>query len=344
MARFVYNKDMKIGFFKLDEMEEKYIREHLTGHELYFSPDRLSEDSLPERNDFEIISVFVDSVVTEKVLGAFPNLKMVSTNSVGFDHIDVVACKKRGIAVAYVPGYGNNTVAEFAFGLVLNLTRKMYQAIEQVKKSQAISFGGLRGIDIKGRTMGVIGTGRIGKETAKISKGFGMNVIAFDILEDTAGAKEIGFTYVTLEELLKQSDVVSIHCLLTDETHHLINKNNIGLMKKGAYLVNTARGPIVETDALIWALKNGILAGVGLDVLEEEREMKEEGLRGQKQLNDEETRVLAENHELIQMPNVLVTPHNAFNTEEALQRIVATTVESITGFVANNRNPKNFVV
>jgi len=335
---------MKIGFFNLDEVEEKYIREHLTGHELCFSPDKLSEDSLPERRDFEIISVFVDSVITEKVLGAFPNLKMVSTNSVGFDHIDIAACKKRGIAVAYVPGYGNNTVAEFAFGLVLNLTRKMYQAIEQVKKSQTISFGGLRGIDIKGRTMGVIGTGRIGKETAKISKGFGMNVVAFDIFEDAAGAKDIGYTYVSLEELLKQSDVVSIHCLLTDETHHLINRNNIGLMKKGAYLVNTARGSIVETDALVWALKNGVLAGVGLDVLEEEREMKGEmGLRGEKQLNEEEAKVLAENHELIQMPNVLVTPHNAFNTEEALQRIVTTTVESIIGFVNKNQNPKNFV-
>jgi len=335
---------MKIGFFKLDEVEEKYIREHLTGHELYFSPNKISEDSLPERRDFEIISVFVDSMVTEKVLDAFPNLKMVSTNSVGFDHIDIGACKKRGIAVAYVPGYGNNTVAEFAFGLVLNLTRKMYQAIEQVKKSESISFGGLRGIDIKGRTMGIIGTGRIGKETAKISKGFGMNVIAFDILQDMAGAKEIGFTYVSLEDLLKQSDVISIHCLLTDETHHLINKNNIGLMKKGAYLVNTARGPIVETDALVWALKSGILAGVGLDVLEEEREMKgETGLRGEKQLNEEERRILAENRELIQMPNVLITPHNAFNTEEALQRIVATTVESIMGFASNNRNPKNFV-
>lgn len=335
---------MKIGFFKLEELEGKYIQGRLTGHELYFSPDKISEDSLPERRDFEIISVFVDSVVTEKVLDAFPNLKMVSTNSVGFDHIDIAACKKRGIAVSYVPGYGNNTVAEFAFGLVLNLTRRMYQAIEQVKKSGTISFGGLCGIDVKGRTMGIIGTGRIGKEMAKISKGFGMNVIAFDIVEDAAGAKEIGFTYVTLEELLKQSDVVSIHCLLTDQTRHLINKNNIGLMKKGTYLVNTARGPIVETDALVWALKNGVLAGVGLDVLEEEREMKEEGLRGEKQLNDEEARVLAENHELIQMPNVLVTPHNAFNTEEALQRIISTTVESILGFVNKNQNPKNFVV
>ncbi|TSA45085.1 hydroxyacid dehydrogenase [bacterium] len=336
---------MRIGFFKLDEVEEKYIREHLTDHELYFSPDKLSEESLPVQRDFDIVSVFVDSMITEKVLDAFPNLKMVSTNSVGFDHIDIAACKKRGIVVAYVPGYGNNTVAEFAFGLVLNLTRRMYQAIEQVKKSGTISFGGLRGIDVKGRTMGIIGTGRIGKEMAKISKGFGMNVIAFDIFQDLAGAKDIGYAYVTLEELLKQSDIISIHCLLTDETRHLLNKNNIGLMKKGAYLVNTARGPIVETDALIWGLQNGVLAGVGLDVLEEEREMKGEmGLRGEKQLNEEEMRILAENRELIQMPNVLITPHNAFNTKEALQRIVATTVESIMGFANKNQNPKNFVV
>jgi D-lactate dehydrogenase len=226
--------------------------------------------------------------------------------------------------------------------MILNLTRRMYQAIEQVKKSQSISFGGLQGVDLKDRTMGVIGTGRIGKETAKISKGFGMNVVAFDIVEDAAGAKEIGYSYVTLDELLKRSDVVSIHCLLTDQTRHLLNKGNIGLMKRGAYLVNTARGPIVETDALIWALKEGILAGVGLDVLEEEGEMKE-GLRGEKQLNEEEKKVLAENRELIQMPNVLITPHNAFNTEEALLRIISMTVESIQEFAAGNRNPKNFV-
>ncbi len=335
---------MKIGFFSIEDQQEKYVRENLTGHDLYFSSDKITEDSLPAERDFDIISVFVDSMITDNVLSVFPDLKMVSTNSVGFDHIDILACKKRGIAVAYTPGYGNNTVAEFAFGLVLNITRKIYQAIEQVKKSESVSFGGLRGIDVKGRTMGIIGTGRIGKEMAKISKGFGMNVIAFDIFQDLAGAKEIGFSYVTLEELLKQSDVVSIHCLLTDQTRHLLNKNNVGLMKKGAYLVNTARGPIVETDALIWGLKNGILAGVGLDVLEEEREMMEgSGLRDKKRLNKEEKRILADNRELIRMPNVLVTPHNAFNTEEALQRIIATTVESILGFASGNRNPKNFI-
>jgi D-lactate dehydrogenase len=335
---------MKIGFFEMEGWEEPVVRKNVPGHDLYFSADKITEDSLPSRRDFDIISIFVNSRITTGVLDAFPNLKMLTTNSTGFDHINLSACKTKGVAVGYVPGYGNNTVAEFAFGLILNLTRKIYQAINQIKERELFSFEGLRGIDLKGRTIGIIGTGRIGKEMVKISKGFGMNVLAFDLFKDEAGAKDLGFSYVPLEDLLKQSDIISVHLPLTEETHHLINMKNIDLIKKGAYFVNTARGPIVETAALVYALQKGILAGAGLDVIEEEGEIKDEmKFLSDTKSHEEELRVILENHVLMRMPNVLITPHNAFNSDEALLRILNTTLENINGFLGNNRNPKNFL-
>jgi D-lactate dehydrogenase len=335
---------MRIGFFELEKWEEEFARKNLPKHDLYFSPGKISDDSLPAQKDLEIVSIFVNSRITKKVLDSLPNLKMVTTNSTGFDHIDVAACKARGVAVGYVPGYGNNTVAEFAFGLILNLTRKIYQAIDQVKERESFSLDGLRGVDLKGKTIGVIGTGRIGKEMIKIAKGFGMDVVAFDLFRDVVAAKDLGFIYLALSDLLKQSDVISVHCPLTKETQHLINMKNVSLIKKGAYFVNTARGPIVETAALVWALQNGTLAGAGLDVLEEEGEIKDEmKFFADGKPHEKELRVILETHILMRMPNVLITPHNAFNSNEALMRILNTTMENITGFIAKSQNPKNFV-
>jgi D-lactate dehydrogenase len=334
---------MKIAFFETEGWEEKPVRESLPGHDLYFSNKVVTENELPERNDFDILAVFVNSKITAKVLEHFPNLKMVTTNSTGFDHIDLEACKAKGIRVGYVPGYGNNTVAEMAFGLILSLTRKIYLAIDEIKERGSFSLEGLRGIDIKGRTIGIIGTGRIGLESAKIANGFGMKVVAYDVFPNAAAAKELGFVYVTLEELLKQSDVITVHCPLTPETNHLINMNNIGLIKKGAYLVNTARGPIVETDALVKALRDGVLAGAGLDVLEEESGTKYEMGAGSAEPSGKAMKTILENHALMRMSNVLITPHNAFNTVEALMRILTTTLENISGFVSGNPEPKNFI-
>ncbi len=335
---------MRIGFFEIEGWEEAIARKELPDHDLYFTKDQIDEDALPERSDFDILSIFVDSRITPKVLDHFPNVKLITTNSTGFDHIDVTACKARGITVAFVPGYGNNTVAEFAMGLLLNLTRKIYLAIYQVEERDDFSLSNLRGIDLKGKTMGVLGTGRIGKEMIKIAKGFGMNVIAYDMYPDSAAAKELGFSYKTLEEVLGSSDCISIHCPLNDSTHHLINKNNVNLIKRGAYLVNTARGPIVETDAIVHALKEGILAGAGLDVLEEEEETKNEiGFLSKSGSHEEAFKTILENHILMEMPNALVTPHNAFNSEEALMRILGTTMENVKGFIAGTLNPKNKV-
>jgi len=330
---------MKIAFFEIEGWEEKPIKERFA--ESYLSGERLNEENLPADNSFEIISVFGNSRVTEKVIAHFPNLKFLTTRSTGFDHVDVGAAEKRGISVASVPGYGDNTVAEFAFGLILNLTRKIYAAIDRLKEGGDFWFDGLRGTDLKGKTLGVIGTGRIGKEVIKIAGGFGMKVIATDIYEDKKAAEDMGFKYVSLEELLKTSDIITIHCPYMKETHHLINKGNINLIKKGAYLVNTARGGIVETDALVEALNKGILAGAGLDVLEEEVELKEETVFLKEKPTSEELRTVLSDHILMKMPNVLITPHTAFNSQEAVERILETTLQNIEGFLAGK--PVNIV-
>ncbi|MFA6407107.1 MAG: NAD(P)-dependent oxidoreductase [Candidatus Paceibacterota bacterium] len=333
---------MKIGFFELEGWEEKIVRETFSGHEVRFSNMKITEQDLPPQNDFDVLSVFVDSRITPAVLTHFPSVKLITTRSTGFDHVDVAACKAKGISVASVPGYGDNTVAEFAFGLMLNLSRKLYQAIDQIKEIESFSQKGLRGFDLKGKTLGVVGTGRIGKEVIKIAKGFGMEVIAFDPFPNAETALALGFTYFPLEGLLGKADIITLHCPLTDITKHLINRKNIGMIKKGAYLINTARGGIVETDALVEALEKGILAGAGLDVLEEEGETKDEmRFLSENTPHEKELKTILQNHILMNMPNVIITPHNAFNSQEALERILSTTLENIAGFIAGT--PKNII-
>ena len=332
---------MKIAFFEVEGWEDAALRAAFPNDELSLMRERLSEEAIPSETDFDVISIFVGSQVTEKVLAAFPNLKFLTTRSVGFDHIDTKAAAARGVAVAYVPGYGDNTVAEYAFGLLIALTRNLYRAIDQVKDIGSFSFDGLRGVDLKGKTMGIIGTGRIGREAIKIAKGFGMDVIAYDAFPNAQAAQEFGFAYVSLDELLTRADAVSVHCPLTDETRHLLNRENLMKMKRGSFLVNTARGGIVETDGLVAALEAGVIRGAALDVLEEERETKDELDFLTHEHHIEDFRTVVENHMLMKMPNVLVTPHNAFNSQEALERILHTTIENIQGFAAGA--PKNII-
>ncbi len=252
---------MKIAFFELEGWENKVLQDNFSNDELFLSKEKLEPLNIPLQKDFEIICVFVNSILNKEVLGQFPNLKFINTRSTGFDHIDIAYCKEKGIKVAYVPTYGMNTVAEYAFGLILNLTRKIYQSIDQIKENGSFSLEGLRGVDIKGRTLGVIGTGRIGKESIKIAKGFGMNVIAFDVYPDVKAAAEMGFQYVSLEDLLKNSDVITIHAVYNAGSHHLINENNFQLIKKGAYLVNTAPGGLVLKKGLVVCFKKGNFGG-----------------------------------------------------------------------------------
>jgi len=329
---------MKIGFFEIEDWEIDYLKNQLTSAELFFTKEKLNKDNLPQERNFDIISVFVGSNIDKEVINVFPNLKLIATRSTGFDHIDLKAAKEKNIPIAYVPGYGDNTVAEFAFGLILNLSRKIYTGLDQIRETGSFSLEGLRGFDLNNKTIGIIGTGRIGRYMVKIAKGFGMKVIAFDVKPDENFAKEMSFQYLSLDDVLVQSDIISLHVPYMKETHHLINSQNISKIKKGALLINTSRGAVVETESLIRGLNEKILGGVGLDVLEEEGAIQDEKtliLYGRPEEHDLKT--LIQNHVLIDMPNVIITPHNAFNTQEALQRILDTDLENIKSFIEKNQ-------
>ncbi|MFA5954597.1 MAG: NAD(P)-dependent oxidoreductase [Patescibacteria group bacterium] len=322
-----------IGFFDLEGWEEAQIQKEFPGAEIYFSRESLSSVSPEIAVKLEVVSIFVHSEVTAAELDKLPKLKLIAARSTGYDHIDLVACKNRGVAVTYVPGYGDHTVAEYAFGLLLSLTRNIYQAIHRVKESGPFSPDGLRGTDLKGKTIGIVGTGRIGMVAVHIALGFGMNVLAHDPTPDELVAKDMGFRFVSMEELLRSSDVVTLHAPYNKNTHHLINATNIGIMKKGAYLINTARGGLVETDALVRALNDGTLAGAALDVLEEEGEISDEfTFLKNAGVSSDKFKIAFENHVLMSMPNVLVSPHNAFNTQEAMERIMGITYDNIHAF------------
>lgn len=328
---------MKIGFFEIkDDFYKNYLTAHLSNHELFFSDQEINASNLPDQKDFDILGIFVGSQINEAVLANFPNLKLIITLSTGFDHINLAACATRNIKVANVPTYGENTVAEHAFGLLLTLSHHLYEGYDRLRTKGQYSFAGLEGFDLLNKTIGVIGTGNIGRHSIKIANGFGMKVIAFDAFPKPQLAKELNFTYTkTLEKLLSTADIITIHVPYLPATHHLINKDNINQIKKGSILINTARGAIVETDALVKALREGILSGAGLDVLEEEGVMKDELgylLSGD---TKSDLKVVLENHELIDMDNVIVTPHSAFNTHEAKERILTQTVTNISTFITS---------
>lgn len=325
---------MKAAFFEIEEWETLFIKERLGPLlEASFSKEKLSNDLSFAPTEVDAISVFVGSRVDKDTLSLFPNLKLITTRSTGVDHMDVAAARERGIAVGYVPGYGDNTVAEFAFGLILALSRKIYESFERIRATGSFSPEGLRGRDLQGKTIGVIGTGRIGRHLIRIARGFEMSIVAHDAFPSEELPKALGFRYVSLDELLAESDVISIHVPYNELTHHLIHSGNISKIKRGALLINTARGAIVETEALVRALKEGILGGAGLDVLEEEGALQdEESLLLSGKSNEHNLKTVLANHVLIDMPNVIITPHNAFNTAEALTRILLADIENIDSF------------
>jgi D-lactate dehydrogenase len=271
--------------------------------------------------------------VDKKILDKFENLKLIATRSTGFDHIDLKECKKRKIIVCNVPNYGENTVAEHTFALILNLTRKIHKAWERTRRLD-FSITGLRGTDLRGKTIGVIGVGNIGKHVVRIANGFEMNVIAFEPHKHKKLAKEMNFKDVSFDYLLKNSDIITLHCPYNKHTHHMINKNNIGKIKKNALLINTSRGGLIETNALVNALDSGILKGAGLDVLEDECYVREDKEVMSKHFPKKcDMRIILENHILAKKDNVIITPHNAFNSIEALERILDTTVDNVNGYL-----------
>jgi D-lactate dehydrogenase len=333
--------NMKVSFFEIEEWQQSYLKENLPGVKISFFPEPLSLENVNDVIDCQIISPFIYSKLDKDILQKLPNLKMIATRSTGFDHIDVESAKTNKISVCNVPFYGENTVAEHTFALILALSRKLFDSIERAKKGD-FSLDGLRGFDLKDKTLGIIGLGHIGVCVARIAHGFEMKVLAYDPKEDEALSKEIGFEYFSLEDLLRKSDIISLHAPYNKATHHLINADNINLIKKGSYLINTSRGGLIETDALLKALTDGTLAGVGLDVLEGECFVKEEAQLLSKEFPKTcDLKTALQNHILLKQKNVIITPHNAFDSQEALLRILDTTIQNIQMFIENN--PINIV-
>ncbi|MGC8651339.1 MAG: NAD(P)-dependent oxidoreductase [Minisyncoccia bacterium] len=326
----------KIAFLETSEWERGYLKNYPS----FLAQTDLLEEALTLENvsrfqDYEIISGFINSQFSKEIIKQLPNLKLVVTRSTGFDHIDLKTCQEKGILVANVPSYGSHTVAEYTFGLLLCLIRKIYDAYHRVRETGGFDLKGLTGRELFGKTLGVIGTGKIGTNVIKIANGFGMKILAYDKYPNDELEQQLDFDYVGLEDLLKQSDVITLHVPYNTENHHLLNKDNIKLIKQGAYLINTSRGGVMETEALYQSLKSGQIAGAALDVLEEEREIKEEQelLAKGKITESDKLKTTLLNHIFIDLDNVIVTPHNAFNTEEALENILITSIEDIESYL-----------
>ena len=256
------------------------------------------------------------------MLSQLPNLKMIATRTTGIDHIDLSYCKERGIAVCNVPGYGQYTVAEHTFALLLAIARNIVQST-LLAKDRDFAISEIMGFELYDKTIGVIGVGSIGKAVIKIANAFGMHVIAHtkDVSYDEA--KNLGYEHVSMDTLFNKADIITLHVPYTPETHYLINADAIAKMKEGVVIINTARGGIIDTSALLQGLTSGKIKAAGLDVLEHERDFTQK------------------EHQLFEMKNVIITPHNAFNSVEALQRILSITVDNITAFV--NGKPQNVI-
>jgi D-lactate dehydrogenase len=320
---------MRVAFFEVKDWERQYLEERLAGDLASFDGGTIG----PERAGAcdpaaECLSVFIYSRVTRAVLDALPELRLIATRSTGYDHIDLAGCRERGIAVSNVPSYGENTVAEHTFALVLMLARKVHHAYAQVQQGR-VDLPALTGFDLHGKTIGVVGAGRIGLHVIRIARGFGMDVLAHDVHRDPFLAELLGFRYVELDALLAASDIVTLHCPLIPATHHLLGRERLARMKRGALLINTARGGLVDTDALVEALESGQVGGAGLDVLEGEELIKEEKQLLHERQDVERLRTAVRNRVLLGRSDVVFTPHNAFNSREALLRILDTTLANL---------------
>jgi D-lactate dehydrogenase len=323
---------MHIAFFEVKDWERAYLAERLPGDKAYFASGVLTVPA-EELRGLNALSVFIYSHVTREVLDALPELKFIATRSTGFDHIDAEACRSRGIAVSNVPSYGENTVAEHTMALLLMMSRKVHQSVLQMRSGR-VDLAELTGFDLQGKTIGVIGAGHIGLHVIRIARGFGMRVLAYDIHRDPFLADLLGFEYATMDRLLAESDIVTLHSPLTDKTHHLLGRDEFARMKTGAMIVNTARGGLIDTDALVEALESGKLGGAGLDVVEGEELIKEEKQLLQQPLDVERLRMALRNRVLLARDDVVFTPHNAFNSREALVRILEVTLANLEAFRA----------
>jgi D-lactate dehydrogenase len=295
------------------------------GHALRFLEDRLTAATASLAEGCEAVCVFVNDNVDAEVLGilAQQGTRLVATRSTGYNHIDAQAAQRLGIAVVRVTDYSPHSVAEFAAGLLLAVNRKIARASARTRDGN-FDLDGLMGFDLHGKTVGVVGTGKIGLIFARIMAGFGCTVLGHD-MHPVAAFEALGGRYVDTDELLDCSDVVSLHCPLTPETHHVVNAASLARAKRGFILINTSRGGLVDTETAIAALKSGQLGGLAIDVYEQEASLFFQDLSSTVITDDVIQR-------LVSFPNVIVTGHQAFFTVEAIGQIMRTTIESMSDF------------
>lgn len=315
---------IKIAFFDTKDYDinlfDKYNKDF--GYEIKYYESRLNSETVKLAKGFDVVCIFVNDKADKLVLDKLNEygVKLVALRCAGFNNVDLN--NLGNLKIVRVPKYSPYAVAEHAAALLLNINRKIYKSYQRVKKYN-FSLDGLLGFDLHGKTVGVIGTGKIGKVFIQIMKGFGTNVLAYDVYKDEQASKELGFEYVSLEELCEKSDIISLHCPLTAETEYIINKKTLSLMKENVIIINSSRGKLVCTEDLIEAMSNNKIGGVGLDVYENEEEFFLRDLSGSYK-RDKNLSLL------ISMPNVIITSHQAFFTSEALNKIALDTCQNIS--------------
>ena len=321
-------------FYDSKKYEQDYFENELVDKfHLVFKENELTPSSLlnQEEENAEIISVFTGSRLTAETLYKFKNLKLILTRSVGYSHIDMDYCNENHIIVVNTPHYGDYTVAEFTFGLLLNLVRKISCAENQLKNGDM--YPETFGMELFSKTIGIVGTGSIGEKVAKIARGFSMNILYFDVKRNIYLEESLGLKYVDLDTLCKLSDVITLHAPLNPHTYHLIDANRIALMSESTVIVNTARGELIDTEALYDALLDKKIKGAALDVLEFEDTISSK--RPGADLNLKNLRTSLINNKLLHLSNVVATPHIAYDTKEAVTRILEMSAHSLKSYYAN---------
>lgn len=329
---------MKVAFFDTHDFEREIFRKTNRSfkHEIVFFETRLTSQTANLATGYSCICAFVNDCLDQRTLQtiSFNGTHLIALRSAGFNHVDLESAQTLGLRVVRVPEYSPHSVAEHAVALLLSLNRKIHRAYNRVREGN-FSLDGLVGFDLHKKTVGIIGTGRIGSVMAKILNGFGCHIIAHDAVPN-AKLVEIGVQYVALDELLRKADIISLHIPLTPQTRYLINERALALTKPGVTIINTSRGALIDTRALIKSLKEGRTGYAGLDVYEEEEGLFFEDLSEQILQDDQLARLLT-------FPNVLLTSHQAFLTQEALDNIAYTTLKNIADFESGNKL-KNEVV
>jgi D-lactate dehydrogenase len=317
---------MKVAVFSTKPYDRAYLdRANHAGHELHYLEPRLTPETAPLARQADAVCAFVNDDLGSVVLHRLREfgIRLIALRSAGFNHVDLQTAADLRLTVARVPAYSPFAVAEHALGLILTLNRKFHRAFNRVREGN-FALDGLVGFDLHGRTIGIVGTGKIGTVFARILSGFGCRLLAFDPYPSDE-CRDLGVGYVSLDELFASSDIISLHCPLTPETHHLVNRTSLAMAKPGVMIINTSRGALVDTRAVIEALKSGRIGYLGLDVYEEEADLFFEDLSGTVLQDDVFARLLT-------FPNVLITSHQGFFTDDALQNIAATTIENISAF------------